>query len=69
MLTDQGLSLHHYCSDVTICFPTNGKFTQKQKQIYNLVLKAARAVEAKLAPGIDWSDMHRLAESIILEGL
>jgi Xaa-Pro aminopeptidase len=31
MLTDQGHSLHHYCADVTICFPTNGKFTEMQK--------------------------------------
>ena len=30
MLTDQGHSLHHYCSDVTMSFPVNGKFTEKQ---------------------------------------
>jgi len=69
MLTDQGHSLHHYCSDVTISFPVNGKFTEKQAQIYSLVLKASRAVFNKLAPGINWVDMHLLAERIILEGL
>jgi Xaa-Pro dipeptidase len=69
MLTDQGHSLHHYCSDVTISFPVNGKFTQKQTDIYNLVLKANRVVMDKLAPGIDWNDMHLLAEATILEGL
>lgn len=44
MLTDQGHSFHHYCSDVTTSWPVNGKFTEKQAQIYNLVLKASRAV-------------------------
>lgn len=44
MLTDQGHSLHHYCSDVTTSFPVNGKFTKKQAEIYSLVLKASRSV-------------------------
>jgi len=66
MLTDQGHSLHHYCSDVTISFPVNGKFTEKQAEIYNIVYNASQAVMHKLAPGIDWVDMHLLAERIIL---
>ena len=44
MLTDQGHQVHHYVSDVTTSFPVNGKFTQKQKEIYNIVLKANRTV-------------------------
>ena len=69
MLTDQGHSFHHYCSDVTISFPVNGKFTEKQAQIYNLVLKSSRAVFAELKEGSDWVEMHKLAERTILEGL
>lgn len=69
MLTDQGHSFHHYCSDVTISFPVNGKFTEKQAQIYNIVLKASRAVFDKLKPGVSWLDMHKLAERTTLEGL
>lgn len=69
MLTDQGHSLHHYCSDVTTSFPVNGKFTQKQRDIYSLVLKANRAVFEQLKPGINWTDMHLLAERVILAGL
>jgi Xaa-Pro dipeptidase len=69
MLTDQGHSLHHYVSDVTVSFPVNGKFTEKQAQIYNIVLKASRAVFSKCAPGVDWLDMHKLAERVTLEGL
>lgn len=69
MLTDQGHSFHHYVSDVTTSWPVNGKFTQKQRDIYELVLKASRAVFAALKPGADWVEMHRLAERVILTGL
>ena len=69
MLTDQGHSFQHYCSDITISFPVNGRFTEKQAAIYNIVLKACRAVHAKLAPGVCWVECHKLAERITLEGL
>jgi len=69
MLTDQAISVGHYCSDITSSFPVNGKFTQKQKDIYNIVLKANQAVIAALRPGVSWVDMHLLAEKVILEGL
>jgi len=69
MLTDQGHQVHHYASDVTTSFPVNGVFTEKQKHIYNLVLKANRAVLTALKPGVNWKDMHLLAERITLEGL
>lgn len=69
MLTDQGHSLHHYCSDVTTSWPVNGKFTEKQKHIYEIVLRASRAVFEQLKPGSDWVEMHRLAERVTLSGL
>jgi len=69
MLTDQGHQVHHYVSDVTTSFPVNGVFTEKQKHIYNIVLKANRAVLNALKPGINWKEMHLLAERITLEGL
>lgn len=69
VLTDQGHYVHHYASDITNCFPVNGKFTQKQKEIYDLVLKANREVFAAVKPGVNWKDMHIKAEFIILEGL
>lgn len=69
MLTDQGHQVHHYASDVTTSFPVNGKFTKKQKDIYDIVLKANRTVFAALKPGVNWKDMHLLAEKVTLEGL
>lgn len=69
ILTDQGHSVQHYISDITITYPINGKFTQKQREIYSLVLKANREVMATAKPGSNWLDMHKLAERIILTGL
>ena len=50
-------------------FPANGRFTQDQRDIYNIVLAANLAVMAAMKPGISWPDMHRLAEKIVAEGL
>ena len=61
--------MHHYASDVTTSFPVNGVFTQKQKDIYNIVLKANRTVLAALKPGTNWKDLHLLAERTTLTGL
>ena len=69
MLIDQAHSVHHYCSDITSSFPVNGKFTEKQASIYNIVLRANRAVMEKLKAGISWVEMQLVAERVILEGL
>lgn len=69
VLCDMGGMAFGWCSDIACSFPANGKFTEKQKNIYNIVLKANRAVVSAMKPGVEWTDMHLLAEKIILEGL
>lgn len=58
LLIDQAHSVHHYASDITSSFPVNGKFTKKQADIYNIVLKANREVMANLKAGVSWVTMH-----------
>uniref|UniRef100_A0A1I7WY51 Peptidase_M24 domain-containing protein n=1 Tax=Heterorhabditis bacteriophora TaxID=37862 RepID=A0A1I7WY51_HETBA len=58
-----------YASDITTSFPANGKFTDKQKIIYNAVLDANRAVLKEAKPGVRWTDMHILSEKVILNHL
>ena len=58
LLIDQAHSVHHYASDITSSFPVNGKFTKKQADIYNIVLKANREVMANLKAGVSWVAMH-----------
>ncbi|CDW86992.1 peptidase d [Stylonychia lemnae] len=69
ILCDLAHAVHHYTSDITSSFPVNGKFTQKQREIYEIVLKASREVQSIMKPGASWVDMHLLAERIILTGL
>jgi len=61
--------VHHYVSDVTTSFPVNGKFTKKQAEIYNIVLKANREIMANLKPGSNYKDLHLMGERITLEEL
>ena len=66
---DAGVQLNGYASDITTTFPVNGKFSEKQAAIYNIVLKANRDVIAAAKSGINWQELHNLAEKSILEGL
>jgi Xaa-Pro dipeptidase len=68
-LLDMGAEYHCYTSDITCSFPVNGKFTENQKVVYNIVLAAQQAVMNAMAPGVKWEDMHRLADRVIVEGL
>jgi len=68
-LFDMGPEYFCYGSDITTSFPCNGKFSDKQKLIYNAVLKANRTVFEQAKPGVRWTEMHELAERIILTEL
>lgn len=68
-LFDMGAEYNFYGSDITCSFPVNGKFSDDQRLIYNAVLAAHDDVIAAMKPGINWVDMHKLAEKVILESL
>ncbi|VDO91527.1 unnamed protein product [Haemonchus placei] len=68
-LFDMGPEYNCYASDITTSFPANGKFTDKQKIVYNAVLEANRAVFKAARPGVRWTDMHLLSEKVILTHL
>ncbi|XP_027341239.1 xaa-Pro dipeptidase isoform X3 [Abrus precatorius] len=68
-LFDMGAEYHFYGSDITCSFPVNGKFTIDQSFIYSAVLDAHNAVISAMKPGVNWVDMHILAEKVILESL
>ncbi|EGI57233.1 Xaa-Pro dipeptidase [Acromyrmex echinatior] len=68
-LFDMGGNYCGYAADITCSFPANGKFTEDQKLIYNAVLKARDAVIAAAKPGVAWTDMHLLANKVMLTSL
>jgi Xaa-Pro aminopeptidase len=58
-----------YCSDHTRTVPVGGKFSQKQKEVYEIVLRAnQKAIEA-IKPGILYKEIHMLAIQEIGDGL
>ena len=69
VLVDAACELNCYASDITRCFPIGGKFLGDNKTVYEIVLNMQKAVLAALKPGVLWEDMHRLAESVALDGL
>lgn len=68
-LFDMGGEYYCYTSDITCSFPANGKFTDKQKLIYQAVYNSSRAVMAAVKPGVSWVDMHKLADEVHLKEL
>ena len=51
-------SAMHYASDITRTFPVSGKFTDRQKEIYSIVLKAqVKAIES-VCPGVEYREIH-----------
>ncbi|XP_066903510.1 xaa-Pro dipeptidase isoform X1 [Halyomorpha halys] len=60
-LFDMGASYYGYASDITVTFPINGKFTDKQRMVYSIVFQARDVVFKNLAPGISWISLHEHA--------
>ncbi len=58
-----------YSSDITRSVPVGGKFNQRQKEIYEIVLKANTESIAAIRPNKEYRDNHFLAARIIAEGL
>jgi Xaa-Pro aminopeptidase len=70
MVIDAGCeSALHYASDITRTVPVGGKFSQRQREIYEIVLKANVDSIAAMKPGAYYKEMHLLAAKTIATGL
>ena len=71
LLVDAGAeSVDNYCSDHTRTFPVSGKITEKQKDIYNIVLAAQQQAPENMKSGAMYmEDVHRKALLTLAEGL
>ncbi len=70
MLTDAGAeNVNYYTSDFTRATAVGGNYTQKQKEIHNIVLQALNEAIAMAKPGITYKSVHRNAYKVIFEGL
>ena len=70
LLNDSGAnSPLHYASDITRTFPANGKFSNRQKEIYTIVQEMQETVIKQLKPGVSFKEMHKLSAYIGIRGL
>lgn len=69
VLIDAGADLHDYCVDITRVFPASGKWSQQQKDIFDIVLKAQTESIEKCQVGVEWHDVHKASARVIAEGL
>lgn len=59
----------HYASDITRTIPTGGKFSPKQKEIYEIVLNAQESSIDAIKPGTKFRDIHLQVARIIADGM
>lgn len=70
VVNDSGVeSMLHYASDITRTFPVSGKFSHRQKDIYEIVLASQLASIKNIKPGVSYKDVHLKCALIIAEGL
>ena len=68
-LCDLGATFKNYAADISRTFPVNGKFSERQKEIYELVLHAQKIVEENAKPGISVRQLNQLVVDYYKEEL
>lgn len=69
LLLDVGASYANYNSDMTRTIPVNGKFTKRQRAVYDAVLRVLEASTEELRPGLRPRDWQKNAEALMTEEL
>jgi Xaa-Pro aminopeptidase len=69
ILSDVGAVYDEYCTDISRVFPANGRFSERQAQIYQLAYDANRAVMAQVRPGVFFPQLNRTCRDFAFEGL
>ena len=64
ILLDLGAAYQNYASDITRTYPINGKFSERQKVFYNIVLKAQEAVIEAIQPGVSYQFLNQIVKEI-----
>ena len=67
VLLDVGVASGHYSADISRTFPINGKFTERQLQVYSVVLRVQDAVINAVRPGVLFGDLNMLANELLVE--
>ncbi len=69
LLIDAGCEIDYYTADVTRTFPVSGAFTDAQRKVYDVVLRAELAGIDAAKPGATIDGIHELCVNILTEGM
>src|SRR6267143_3143197 len=69
LLVDAGAEYKGYASDITRTFPINGKFTQAQREIYDLVLETQMSCVEMVRPGVTHEELKNHSIEMLTEGM
>ena len=69
VLIDAGCEYRGYASDVTRTFPVSGRFSRRQRALYEVVLAAQAAALQRVRPGESWDAAHSASVEVITAGL
>lgn len=67
ILFDLGAQYKYYNGDISRTFPVNGKFTERQKEVYNSVLSVNQKIIEEMKPGVKFLELNSLAKDLIAE--
>lgn len=68
LLMDLGARVRGYNSDITRTYPVNGKYTERQRQVYDIVLEANRTVLKEAKPGMTTVDLNNICKQVLAAG-
>ncbi|MED0995277.1 aminopeptidase P family protein [Bacillus mobilis] len=68
VLLDLGAQKDYYNADISYTFPVSGTFSNRQKQFYNIVLKALKETTEIIKPGLKFAALNEHAKKVLAEG-
>lgn len=68
LLMDVGCYTKHYSSDISRTFPVSGKFTARQKEVYEIVLDCNKKCIEYAKAGMSWKELNDYARNILAKG-
>ena len=69
VLLDLGAKVRGYCADISRTYPANGRFTERQRAYYDVVLSANRAVSEAACPGVTIEQLNNRCKEVLAAGL
>lgn len=67
ILFDLGAQNNYYNADITRTFPVNGVFSERQKEVYNAILRVNERVIKTIKPGLEYKELNKMATEWIAE--